>query len=131
MISINKLCHVEEWKRRYEREKEKNKHLRAALEQMEWELKRWRAGEHVSPSEQCKLKDLMEKRMADKANMPMKQTLSPLEREEFEVERQQLYGQLDEKDDEITSTSQELEQLKADMAQFELVCCCICCSCMK
>ena len=37
----------------------------------------------------------------------------------------QLYGQLDEKDDEITSTSQELEQLKADMAQFELVCCCI------
>ena len=63
--------------------------------------------------------------MADKANMPMKQTLSPLEREEFEVERQQLYGQLDEKDDEITSTSQELEQLKDDMAQFEVVCCCI------
>ena len=85
----------------------------------------------MSPSEQYKLKDLMEKRMADKANMPMKQTLSPLEREEFEVERQQLYGQLDEKDDEITSTSQELEQLKADMAQFELVCCCICCSCLK
>ncbi|XP_062518354.1 kinesin heavy chain-like [Corticium candelabrum] len=120
-VVINEELTAEEWKRRYEREKEKNKHLRAALEQMEWELKRWRAGEHVSPSEQYKLKDLMEKRMADKANMPMKQTLSPLEREEFEVERQQLYGQLDEKDDEITSTSQELEQLKADMAQFELV----------
>ena len=43
---INEELTAEEWKRRYEKEKEKVSKLRGALGKYEQELQRWRGGKH-------------------------------------------------------------------------------------
>lgn len=57
MVSVNEELTAEEWKRRYEREKDKVARLRGKLEKAEEELERWRKGETVSAEEQVSLKD--------------------------------------------------------------------------
>lgn len=49
---------AEEWKRRYEKEKEKVARLKGRVEKLEEELQRWRSGETVKPEEQVDLNDL-------------------------------------------------------------------------
>jgi len=56
-VSVNEKLTAEEWKRRYEREKEKVSRLRGKLERAEEELERWRKGETVSAEEQVALRD--------------------------------------------------------------------------
>lgn len=57
VVSVNEELTAEEWKRRYEREKEKVARLRGKLEKAEEELERWRRGETVSAEEQVSLKE--------------------------------------------------------------------------
>lgn len=57
MVTVNEELTAEEWKRRYEREKEKVTRLRGKLERAEEELERWRKGETVSAEEQVSLKE--------------------------------------------------------------------------
>lgn len=54
---MNEELTAEEWKRRYEREKEKSARLRGKVEKLEAELSRWRQGETVKPEEQVSLQD--------------------------------------------------------------------------
>jgi kinesin family protein 5 len=56
-VTVNEELTAEEWKRRYEREKEKVARLRGKLERAEEELERWRKGETVSADEQVSLRD--------------------------------------------------------------------------
>jgi hypothetical protein len=48
---VNEELTAEEWKRRYERERDKVNRLRQQLQSMETEMKRWRAGDKVPESE--------------------------------------------------------------------------------
>ena len=43
-VSVNEELTAEEWKRRYEKEKDKNTRLRGMLERYQSELTKWRAG---------------------------------------------------------------------------------------
>lgn len=51
MVMVNEELTADEWRRRYERERDRVKKLRMVVSKLEAELKRWREGETVSPAE--------------------------------------------------------------------------------
>lgn len=139
VVCVNEELTAEEWKRRYEKEKEKNARLKGKVEKLELELARWRAGETVNSEEQFNIEDLME---ASTPNLeveavnttngagPMPATpaanltamigsISGDERARLEAERERLYQQLDDKDEEINQQSQYVENLKDQIAEQE------------
>ena len=59
-MTVNEELTAEEWKRRYERERDKVGRLRAQLDRMQAELSRWRNGETVSAEEQVNLKEAIQ-----------------------------------------------------------------------
>jgi len=60
VVCVNEELTAEEWKRRYEKEKEKLARLKGQLARAETELEKWRNGESVSPEEQIKLSNILE-----------------------------------------------------------------------
>ncbi|CAH2001130.1 unnamed protein product [Acanthoscelides obtectus] len=125
VVCVNEELTAEEWKRRYEKEKEKVARLKGKVEKLEEELNRWRSGETVKPEEQINLQDLL---ITD-AVTPVSgmeesivQEKPSEERTKLEQERERLYQQLDEKDEEINQQSQYVEKLKEQMLeQDELI----------
>jgi kinesin family member 5 len=136
-VIVNEELTAEEWKRRYEREREKVNKLRAQISRLEMELNRWRAGESVPLDEQANLKDLeastlsLSESVQNLSNVSgpisvnpsipyiTSEPLSNEERMKFEEERTRLYAQLDEKDDEIDKYSQLIEKLKEQIIDQE------------
>lgn len=143
---INEELTAEEWKRLYEREKDKVAKLKSQLLQyvkLISELKRFRSGERVPESEWVNLNEIdaaqltestiMTPSMSESVFVPAPPTAQPLlssstgplsdeDRRKYEEERSKLYQQLDEKDDEIQLQSQTAEKLKQQMAeQDELI----------
>ncbi|CAH8554283.1 unnamed protein product [Schistosoma guineensis] len=51
LVTVNEELTADEWRRRYEREKEKVRRLHNIVSRLESELKRWRGGESVSQTE--------------------------------------------------------------------------------
>lgn len=142
VVCVNEELTAEEWKRRYEKEKEKNARLKGKVEKLEQELERWRAGETVKAEEQINMEDLME---ASTPNLEveaaaqaagtaqaaaaqrtaianMSASVAADERARLATECERLYQQLDDKDEEINQQSQYAEQLKEQvMEQEELI----------
>ncbi|XP_015174546.1 PREDICTED: kinesin heavy chain [Polistes dominula] len=134
VVCVNEELTAEEWKRRYEREKEKAARLKGKVEKLEAELSRWRQGETVKPEEQVSLgtPDVITPIIAsvegkiDDGPLPatpggglMAGSLSNEERQKLEEERERLYQQLDDKDEEINQQSQYVEKLKEQMEEQE------------
>lgn len=135
VVCVNEELTAEEWKRRYEKEKEKNARLKGKVEKLELELARWRAGETVNAEEQINIEDIMEAstpnlevETAVNGNAPVPATpaaglmvgsISADERTRLEAERERLYQQLDEKDEEINQQSQYAENLKEQIVEQE------------
>ena len=112
--------------------------MKGKVEKLEAELAKWRAGEKVDLDEQINLQDPMEASTPNvdvvevpKAVGPVPATPSGLslvgsvtadERSRLETERERLYQQLDDKDEEINQHSQFVEKLKEQiMDQEELI----------
>uniref|UniRef100_A0A8C9PRY4 Kinesin-like protein n=1 Tax=Spermophilus dauricus TaxID=99837 RepID=A0A8C9PRY4_SPEDA len=119
-VSVNLELTAEEWKKKYEKEKEKNKTLKNVIQHLEMELNRWRSGEAVPEDEQISAKD--QKNLEPCDNTPIIDNITPVvagisteEKEKYEEEISSLYRQLDDKDDEINQQSQLAEKLKQQM----------------
>nr|CAD7395259.1 unnamed protein product [Timema cristinae] len=136
VVCVNEELTAEEWKRRYEKEKEKVGRLKGKLEKLELELSRWRSGETVSSDEQVNLQEAdVVTPVAPPVEVPPEVVLCPIpatpgggimlgslsneERQKLEEERESLYQQLDEKDEEINQQSQLVEKLKDQMLEQE------------
>ncbi|XP_062389638.1 kinesin heavy chain [Sardina pilchardus] len=118
-VSVNMELTAEEWKKKYEKEKEKNRLLKIVNQRLENELKRWRKGEAVPVEEQTVPK---EQKNAEATPMiestaPPPPPLSDQEKTQYEELINDLYQQLDDKDDEINQQSQLAEEFKQQMAE--------------
>ena len=114
---------AEEWKRRFEKERELTHKLRLIIQQQEAELGKWRAGETVPEAERSKLKlkqvvapveeavsgpqgtqpvTLQLATPTSQLTTPTGATPTPVQTRAFEEERSRLCQQLDEKVDQST-----------------------------
>lgn len=137
MVVVNEELTAEEWKRRWEKERDKVARLKGQLARAEAELDKWRRGESVNPDEQVKLNlDAIDLDMvtstsispdlssasttglltpalpapAAAAPVAATATVSSISKDEWEREKAVLYAQLDEKDDELNTQSQQIEK---------------------
>ncbi|KAM9485975.1 kinesin heavy chain [Clarias gariepinus] len=123
-VSVNMELTAEEWKKKYEKEKEKNRGLKMIIQRLENELKRWRKGEAVPVEEQQKSKETKNSEATPTIDSlaPPPQPLCDTEKVQYEELINDLYQQLDDKDDEINQQSQLAESLKQQMVdQDELL----------
>uniref|UniRef100_A0A8C9G2M2 Kinesin motor domain-containing protein n=1 Tax=Pavo cristatus TaxID=9049 RepID=A0A8C9G2M2_PAVCR len=100
-VCVNVELTAEQWKKKYEKEKEKNKTLRNTIQWLENELNRWRNEAFAVD------KDIITGNFTD------------AERRKCEEEIAKLYKQLDDKDEEINQQSQLVEKLKTQMLDQE------------
>uniref|UniRef100_A0A8C1BM79 Kinesin-like protein n=1 Tax=Cyprinus carpio carpio TaxID=630221 RepID=A0A8C1BM79_CYPCA len=105
--SINLELTAEQWKRKYEKEKEKNKGMRDTIQRLELELRRWRNGEPLHCSDESSPLYLYN---SDSSSIVVR--ISEEERQKYEEEIRKLYRQLDDKDDEINLQCQLVEKMK-------------------
>uniref|UniRef100_A0A3B3BH09 Kinesin-like protein n=1 Tax=Oryzias melastigma TaxID=30732 RepID=A0A3B3BH09_ORYME len=119
--SINLELTAEQWKRKYEKEKEKNKTLKDTIQKLEAELNRWRNGEDVPETERTssdvviRNETVEERPILDNDTSSIVVRISEEERQKYEEEIRKLYKQLDDKDDEINLQCQLVEKLKQQM----------------
>lgn len=136
VVTVNEELTAEEWKRRYEKEKEKNNKLKLIILKLEAELQSWRAGSVVPLEDQVDVKtaaiegDQPKEGAAPAAGLTMATSfvglagggtsaISEAERLQLEDEKMKLYQQLDDKDEEINNQAQLIEKLKEQMLEQE------------
>ncbi|XP_078737701.1 kinesin heavy chain-like [Lampetra fluviatilis] len=136
-VSVNLELTAEEWKKKFEKEKDKNKGLKMAVTRLEAELLRWRNGESVPESEQLDAKERRSLEAMTVDNAPASgggggggadtptapaapaPRIGDAERIKYDDDIRHLYKQLDDKDDEINQQSQLAEKLKQQMLDQE------------
>ncbi|CAG2247375.1 KIF5 [Mytilus edulis] len=105
-VKVNEELTADEWKRRYEKEKEKNGKLKTWVQKLEAELKAWRSGQSVTSEEQIDMKasiTSIESEGLEVAPTIMESsignlsTITEAEKTQWDGERIKLYAQLDEK----------------------------------
>ncbi|KAK2561249.1 Kinesin heavy chain [Acropora cervicornis] len=123
VVVVNEELTAEEWKRRYEKEKEKVSKLRGAINKYELELQRWRGGETVPEGERMlNAKDNRNSQVFESLallDQPAQPAVSDKERKKFEDEKSKLYMQMDEKDDEIQKQARLINQLREQLGEQE------------
>ncbi|KAK6321819.1 hypothetical protein J4Q44_G00087950 [Coregonus suidteri] len=132
--SVNLELTAEQWKKKYEKEKEKNRVMKETVQRLEAELNRWRNGEEDPELDQlCPGAVPVEGRLpreesssSSLSRLPREDSSSSIviriseeERQKYEEEIRKLYKQLDDKDDEINQQSQLAEKLKEQMLDQE------------
>ncbi|CAI4224691.1 unnamed protein product [Auanema sp. JU1783] len=135
VVQVNEELTAEEWKRRYEKERDKVGRLQALINSAQVELQRWRSGEGVSESEWISINESLINTSSENASTPSMERsmiapapamlvssagpITDAEKRRYEEERTKLYQQLDEKDDEIQRISQEQEAMRQQVLLLE------------
>lgn len=129
-VIVNEVLTAEEWKRRYEKERDKAVKLKGQLSRAEIELNRWRNGEAVPGEEQLNLRDQDVSNLSESVqdlNLfqnnqlagSFSQQMSQEERMRIEEMRARLYAQLDDKEEEISRQANKIERLKTQLHEQE------------
>ncbi|XP_016891908.1 kinesin heavy chain [Cynoglossus semilaevis] len=134
-VSVNLELTAEQWKKKYEKEKEKNRLMKETVQRLEAELSCWRNGQNVDLLEQLREDSEEVPLVPSEHEEPILDICSPCsscsiassivvhiseeERQKYEEEIRKLYKQLDDKDDEINYQSQMVEKLKEQMLSQE------------
>uniref|UniRef100_A0A8C8H7M4 Kinesin-like protein n=1 Tax=Oncorhynchus tshawytscha TaxID=74940 RepID=A0A8C8H7M4_ONCTS len=116
--SVNLELTAEQWKKKYEKEKEKNRVMKETVQRLEAELNQWRNGEASHGTEDSSSSSLSRLPREDSSSSIVIR-ISEEERQKYEEEIRKLYKQLDDKDDEINQQSQLVEKLKEQMLDQE------------
>ncbi|XP_061193729.1 kinesin heavy chain-like isoform X1 [Saccostrea echinata] len=126
IVSVNEELTAEEWKKRYEKEKEKAARYKGLLEKCQAELQKWRSGQSVTLDEQVDMKASTASLQEEEKQPPppaltasVSSTLDENTKAQLEEEKMKLYEQLDDKDEEINELSQMIERLKEQMLEQE------------
>uniref|UniRef100_A0A6Q2WY57 Kinesin-like protein n=1 Tax=Esox lucius TaxID=8010 RepID=A0A6Q2WY57_ESOLU len=121
--SVNLELTAEQWKKKYEKEKEKNRVLKDTVQRLEAELNRWRNGEDSLKTARLPREDSTSSSLnrlpREDSSSSIVIRISEEERQKYEEEIRKLYKQLDDKDDEINQQSQLVEKLKEQMLDQE------------
>ncbi|XP_016107337.1 kinesin heavy chain [Sinocyclocheilus grahami] len=121
--SVNLELTAEQWKRKYEKAKEKNKNLKENIQRLEAELNRWRNGESVTPLDLMAVipveSDVSEDAALDNLSLGVCERIPEEHKLKYEEDIRKLYKQLDDKDDEINLQCQLVEKLKEQMLDQE------------
>uniref|UniRef100_A0A669DVA0 Kinesin-like protein n=1 Tax=Oreochromis niloticus TaxID=8128 RepID=A0A669DVA0_ORENI len=128
-VSVNLELTAEQWKKKYEKEKEKNRSMKETIQRLEAELNCWRNGSEdaplVLPESEESVLDVCSPCTPCTPCTPCSIAssivvhISEEERQKYEEEIRKLYKQLDDKDDEINHQSQMVEKLKEQMLDQE------------
>ncbi|KAL7991724.1 hypothetical protein Chor_015980 [Crotalus horridus] len=122
-VSVNLELTAEEWKKKYEKEKEKNKTLKNVIQHLEMELNRWRNGEAVPEEEQISAKDQKNLEPCDNTPIidnivPVVASISTEEKQKYEEEVTSLYRQLDDK--LLASTRRDYEKIQEELTRLQM-----------
>ncbi|CAI8013143.1 Kinesin heavy chain [Geodia barretti] len=142
-VAVNVELTAEEWRRRFEKERETSQKLKFIVQQQDAELARWRAGESVPESERSRLKmkavvapttagespaavtaqgalgvNIPAAGLATPTATPIA-TPTPVQTRAFEEERTRLCQQLDEKEEELQAQSELVEKLTMKLGDIE------------
>lgn len=133
-VIVNEVLTAEEWKRRYEKERDRAIKLKGQLTRAEIELTRWRGGEAVPSNEQLNISkeqdmsnlsesvqdlNLYQATSQLAGNSFSQQAMSQEERLRFEEMKTRLYAQLDDKEEEISRQANQIERLKTQLHEQE------------
>uniref|UniRef100_A0A8C4FF98 Kinesin-like protein n=1 Tax=Dicentrarchus labrax TaxID=13489 RepID=A0A8C4FF98_DICLA len=126
-VSVNLELTAEQWKKKYEKEKEKNRSMKETVQRLEAELNRWRNGNThtvitLAAHRTTEYLNLLSGKSCENCCpdiLTVSQHFVFNERQKYEEEIRKLYKQLDDKDDEINHQSQMVEKLKEQMLDQE------------
>ncbi|XP_066519294.1 kinesin heavy chain-like isoform X2 [Hoplias malabaricus] len=120
-VCVNVELTAEEWKKKYEKEKQKRESLKCIIEKLQKELNQWRNGVHVPVPEQLNAdqKEMCVNTALISNTLLSVTSVTTVEKEQYEEKISNLYKQLDDKDDEINLQSQLTEKLKQQMEEHE------------
>uniref|UniRef100_A0A4X2M9K9 Kinesin family member 5A n=1 Tax=Vombatus ursinus TaxID=29139 RepID=A0A4X2M9K9_VOMUR len=120
--SVNLELTAEQWKKKYEKEKEKTKAQKETIAKLEAELSRWRNGENVPETERLDGEESTpggepceETPVNDNSSIVVR--IAPEERQKYEEEIRRLYKQLDDK--LLVSTRGDNEKVQQELGHLQ------------
>uniref|UniRef100_A0A8C8CR79 Kinesin-like protein n=1 Tax=Oncorhynchus tshawytscha TaxID=74940 RepID=A0A8C8CR79_ONCTS len=126
--SVNLELTADQWKRKYEKEKEKNKTMKETTQRLEAELNRWRNGENVPETERTtadvvRLESVEERSpvlILDNDTSSIVVRISEEERQKYEEEIRKLYKQLDDKVSLLASSRGDGDKVQAELGRLQV-----------
>uniref|UniRef100_A0A8C6Y5Q8 Kinesin-like protein n=1 Tax=Naja naja TaxID=35670 RepID=A0A8C6Y5Q8_NAJNA len=116
-VCVNVELTAEQWKKKYEKEKEKNKTLRNTIQWLENELSRWRSGELLTDEEINQQSQLVEKLKTQMLDQEELLASTRRDQDNMQAELNRLQAENDASKEEVKEVLQALEELAVNYDQ--------------